>query len=1511
MTNITVIVKQFTGYKPPSNRKVSLYVTVSVGKNKEKTKKIEWKGGSPSWNETFVFTGVDAESTLIFSVFQARRLHSDVCLLTAEKNTNDLTPSGNDLKETPLNLRAADNTADNIGCILTVSITRQDDIYKVAQAAVQSAADKVTVTSEGTAIRVVDSMASAISEGPQKLQDTIEPWEPLLEKIDIFVKLTENIAEVHPYAKMASTVLLSAYKIWKAQRDRDQKIVQLVQVIDEHCGFIQRARSLDEIKSQKDILLKFMAQIIECSEFIRSYARDQAFVVKALKNLLSNVDQRITEYQNAFSDFQTAFSSESQLQTQITIMGIGKDIARLGLDINLNDMNYAYGASYQSGKACLPGTRVEVLQRISDWVCNADSQEQIFLLIAPAGSGKSAIAHSIAKTFDRLGRLGSSFCFRRQDQTQALELFFPTVARDLADKDPEFKKSLGGHIGLNRSFRKIDDLNDQFEQLIASHFGNSSFIGRMLLVIDALDECDSSQRSKFLELLRQSETLKKFPGDIRILVTTRPDDDIIDSFHQCLHVRTLHLIDAVAHQSVTEDIYSFVHSELVVKPRPPLRGIQDIHCREIAEKSQGLFQWTSTVCTILKAPQRGGKKPLEELQLLLTVSSNGLDPIYKAALERNFDMQHTDVKKTFYFVVGFILTVREPLSKETLIELLKAYDNQDGEDAANRVLPFLGALFNGTTGAGRIRPIHTSVRDYLTSSTRSAEFCIPIEDSHMNLSLAILKLLNNNLHFNMCKLENSHIPNVAVANLKARIEENIPNYLGYSCHFIGYHFSSMPSITSSAIYTLVKTFLEKKLLYWLEVLGMLQITDTAFTFLSAIVEKFQEKDSYTQCKQMVEPLKGHTDSVYSVAFSPDGQRVVSGSYDETIRIWDAHTGTLIGDPLEGHTDGVHSVAFSPDGQRVVSGSYDETIRIWDAQTGTLIGDPLEGHTDGVCSVAFSPDGQRVVSGSWDNTIRIWDAQTDTLIGDPLEGHTNGVYSVAFSPDGQRVVSGSWDNTIQIWNAQTGTLIGDPLEGHTDSVYSVAFSHGGKRVVSGSLDNTIRIWNAQTGTLIGDRLEGHTNGVYSVVFSPDGQRVVSGSLDNTIRIWDAQTGTLIGDPLEGHTDPVYSVAFSSDGQRVVSGSLDNTIRIWDAQTGTLIGDPLEGHTDSVYSVAFSPDGQRTGTLIGDPLEGHTNGVYSVAFSPDGQRVVSGSWDNTIQIWNAQTGTLIGDPLEGHTHRVCSVAFSPDEQRVVLGSWDNTIQIWDAQTGALIGDPLEGHTDPVYSVAFSPGGQRVVSGSWDNTIRIWDAQTGTLIGDPLEGHAGRVYSVAFSPDGQRVVSGSWDKTIRIWNAQTGTLIGDPLEGHTGCVSSVAFSPDGQRVVSGSWDKTIRIWDAQTGTPISDPLEGLPNGHTYDVKFVTFSSDEVPKTAFSSNMVHALNLTPFFPTTAGISSLDSVFFDHTTGFITGPQRELILWIPPVYRHQLWLPRYVQVMGLDPVMLDLSQLPHGTSWTQCWEQD
>ncbi|MBD2459261.1 ribosome assembly protein 4 [Nostoc sp. FACHB-87] len=388
-------------------------------------------------------------------------------------------------------------------------------------------------------------------------------------------------------------------------------------------------------------------------------------------------------------------------------------------------------------------------------------------------------------------------------------------------------------------------------------------------------------------------------------------------------------------------------------------------------------------------------------------------------------------------------------------------------------------------------------------------------------------------------------------------------------------------------------------------------------------------------------LEGHSSSVWSVSFSPDGKTLASGSGDNTIKLWDISTGKLL-KTLSGHSSSVYSVSFSPDGKTLASGSDDNTIKLWDVSTGKFLKTlPSEryaksGHSSSVWSVSFSPDGQTLASGSTDNTIKLWDIST----GKPLKtlsGHSSPVISVSFSPDGKTLASGSGDNTIKLWDVSTGKLL-KTLSGHSSEVKSVSFSPDGKTLASGSGDNTIKLWDVSTGKLL-KTLSGHSNWVNSVSFSPDGQTLASGSGsilgdDNTIKLWDISTGKPLK-TLSGHSSPVNSVSFSPDGKTLASGSGDNTIKLWDVSTGKLL---------------------RT-------LNGHNSPVNSVSFSPDSQILASGSDDKTIKLWDVSTGKLL-KTLSGHSNWVYSVSFSLDGKTLASGSSDNTIKLWDLNLDNLL-------------------------------------------------------------------------------------------------------------------------------------------------------------------------------------------------------------------------------------------------------
>jgi WD40 repeat protein/serine/threonine protein kinase/energy-coupling factor transporter ATP-binding protein EcfA2 len=580
-------------------------------------------------------------------------------------------------------------------------------------------------------------------------------------------------------------------------------------------------------------------------------------------------------------------------------------------------------------------------------------------------------------------------------------------------------------------------------------------------------------------------------------------------------------------------------------------------------------------------------------------------------------------------------------------------------------------------------------------------------------------------------------------------------------------------------------------------------------------------------------LSGHHDAVRSVAFSPDGRLIASGSRDGAIMVWDAATRRALGQPLTGHTDRVNSVAFSPDGRLLASGGADNTIRLWDVATGAPRGQPLTGHEDAVWSVAFSPDGKTLASGSSDGTVMLWDVETGERLMPPLTGHQDEVYTVAFSPDGQRLASAGADMMIILWDVSTGEPAGESLSGHEDWIYSLAFSPDGRLLASGGADNTIRLWDVETGDPVGLPLQGHTDWVRHVTFSPDGAQLISASSDDTVRLWDVATGTALL-TLAGHGGEVWSVAVGPDGYTLVSGDADGRVVLWNTSDRYPLRRLLSGHYSEVASVAFSPDGRILASSSGAPagggddlsvrlwdvstgdplaiLTGHEGLVSSVAFSPDGRMLVSASADRTLRLWNVESGESIGQPLAGHTGAVFAASFSPDGQMIASAGDDGTVILWNVSTGQLAAEPLTGHEDGVLSVVFSPDGRLLASGDRAGIIVVWDVTTHQPLGASLNGHTDAVTTLAFSPDGRLLASGSRDATVILWDTTTWQPIHPPLAGHTNYVTGVTFSPDGQMLASGSWDSTVILWDVATGRPLGQPLMG----HQNRVSSVAFSPD-----------------------------------------------------------------------------------------------
>jgi WD40 repeat protein len=544
---------------------------------------------------------------------------------------------------------------------------------------------------------------------------------------------------------------------------------------------------------------------------------------------------------------------------------------------------------------------------------------------------------------------------------------------------------------------------------------------------------------------------------------------------------------------------------------------------------------------------------------------------------------------------------------------------------------------------------------------------------------------------------------------------------------------------------------------------------------------------------LVRTLSGHRGLVKALAVTGDG-RVVSGSDDGTVKVWDLASGQELR-TLSGHGGWVMAVAVTGDG-RVVSGSSDGTLKMWDLERGEELR-TLSGHGGGFRALAVTGDG-RVVSGSEDGTVKLWDL-TSGEEPRTLSGHDGGVWALAVTGDG-RVVSGSRDGTVTVWDLTSGQEL-RTLPGHGGGVSAVAVTGDG-RVVSGSEDGTVKLWDL-TSSEEPRTLSGHGGGVWALAVTGDG-RVVSGSSDGTVKVWDLTSGE---EPrtLAGHGGWVNGLAVTGDG-RVVSGSSDGTVKVWDLAS---VPEPrtLSGHGGGVNALALTGDGRvvsgsddrtvKAWDLTSGQelrtLSGHRGDVMALALTGDG-RVVSGSDYGTVWVWDLEGGQELRT-LSSHGGWVWALAVT-GEGRVVSGSEDGTVKVWDLKSGR---EPrtLSGHGGWVRALAVTGEG-RVVSGSEDGTVKVWDLKSGREL-RTLSGHGGWVRALVVTGDGH-VVSGSKNGTVTVWDLESGEEL-RTISGHGGGVRALGVTGDG-RVVSGSDDGTLKVWDLSRGACLATvPLDSSP--------------------------------------------------------------------------------------------------------------
>lgn len=539
-------------------------------------------------------------------------------------------------------------------------------------------------------------------------------------------------------------------------------------------------------------------------------------------------------------------------------------------------------------------------------------------------------------------------------------------------------------------------------------------------------------------------------------------------------------------------------------------------------------------------------------------------------------------------------------------------------------------------------------------------------------------------------------------------------------------------------------------------------------------------------------LRGHTGRITSVAFSKNGESVVSGSEDGSVRVWNVHNGAQIRN-LEGQLGTVSSVAISGDGELIAAGLADKTVRLWEIRSGAP-SHIAHGHTDAVTDVAFAPNSKQLASSSVDGSVRIWCASTGHLVR--ALRHKSAVTSVAYSPNGMDLACGTRDyGGIHLWRVADGKHL-DTWEGQLRiSVESLAYSRHGRWLAADIGQGVSSLWQYSSGAHVSDlfrdkplpqnpidlsELESASAWIIqrnrdeqlqfgsqpvrrnrTVSFSPEGSTLATVLSSGDVGLWQASNGRFIG-ALPSHWHGVSAVTFAPTSHLFALTFGNRAIELRQSADGALVRklDQPGSLSDTVALTAFSSDG---GTLLSKSLLGEValwrvadgrllqdytpsaSDLALLAVSPDGLYAAIRDSPRSIRIWNAPDAPPI-PPLQVGDNRLSAATFSADHKLLALGSVEGEINVWVLDGGHRF-KTLQGHRQAISSIAFSPDGAVLASASGDNTVRLWTVADGNLTAT-LVGHQGPVRSITFTRDGSHVVSTAADST-RFWKLESREL------------------------------------------------------------------------------------------------------------------------------------------------------------------
>ena len=971
-----------------------------------------------------------------------------------------------------------------------------------------------------------------------------------------------------------------------------------------------------------------------------------------------------------------------------------------------------------------------------------------------------------------------------------------------------------GSLGDEASFNRL--VREPIKQLYADGYSQP-----IMLLIDSLDEAETYTGD--ITIGRLLSKLDDLPEQVRFVMTTRPDPRILDHFN----AQPFDLIDNAP--ATATDIQQYVYEQLKAFEDPRRSHLT----QTITQSAKGIFLYAYLALSELLQNSSDTSISTDSIAAeMLTSLPEGLSGIYHNFLTRELGDDDADWYDLFAPLLGAIaVSQNQGFSRGQLAGLLQKDANQIA-----RPLRSCAQYLRGTPD-GPFTVFHKSFSDFLLEDDENATYHIyafaihrrivdyywqryaptwhecdhyglehlpfhlaesiaPDEDNRSYLEKA--RQLLTNFDWLQTKLSQINIYDVIkdyalLSNPDLPDLKVIQEALQLSAHILRNHPDQLSIQLRGRLIDVedprCQTLLQQSL-----------PTDVKpqLSFISSGFAKPGDR--------LKRVLTGHDSNVRAVAITPDGQSIISGSGDNTLKVWDLMSGEERY-TLTGHEKPIKSVAVDDKNLQIVSASDDNTLRVWNIAT-RKTRFILTGHKRSVKAVAIDPGGQYAVSASEDHTLRRWNLSTGKEHLPALSGHHQSVESVAITPDGNFIISGSRDNSLRVWDASTGENV-QTFDEHSAAIRSIAVTPDSQWAVSASSDKTMIVWNLTTGEKRFPPLLGHTDQVQSVAITPDGQHLVSAAYDNSLKVWDLKTGKeWLG--WHAHAAPVLAVAISPDAQWLVSASRDTTIKVWQMNLPVQKATADFGHTSKVSAIAITPTAAEVMACSSSGLfkswnrqTGETRTIAQMptridaaAIAPDGSQAILGLRGSRVQ-WARLTPfslqELTYDPL---AKRFSLAAISANHHTAAAMSSQGTLIVFDIASSSPETTGMKFDFQPPYlsSLAISAAKKQLVLGLPTGNIKGLCLETRrSVFNFPLHPCAA-VTALSISANHNIVVGGASNGMIKVFDLDGGEAALFELAGHADKVTAIAIAENAPIVVSVSRDAVMKIWNLIDGQQIA---------------------------------------------------------------------------------------------------------------------